>query len=459
MRALAIIGVLPAVLFAQPAAEGGWRQQLEQTSRAYRALAEHVDPAVVQIVTSGYAPASDNTPSLLRARRGTGAGVFVDPSGYIVTNAHVVGEVRRVQVLVPRTGNGATLKPAGRLLPAKVIGSDRETDIAVLKVEGEKFPYLPFGDSSQLGPGQVVFAFGSPYGLDNSVTMGIISSVARQVRAEDPMIYIQTDAAINPGNSGGPLVDASGTIVGINTFIVSPSGGNDGVGFAAPSNIARNVYEQIREHGRVRRGQIGVMTETITPPLVEALGLPADSGVLISDVIPGGAAESAGLRINDIVTAVNGKPVESARDLGLDIYASAGRELALDVLRGTDKHSITVAVLERSKDPDRILSLVTGDQNVIAQLGIVAVELDERVTPLLPTPRKLSGVVVAGVIAQITPHEDGLHSGDIIYAVNGLPVNGLAQLRDALAKIRHGQTIAVHIERGNRLQYLMISAE
>ncbi|MBM3797256.1 MAG: trypsin-like serine protease [Acidobacteria bacterium] len=249
--AVALAGSAAACLQAEPSLAG--------LSRQFQDLAARVDPAVAQVLTSGYAPAADGS-LVLHAKRSTGAGVLVDPAGYILTNAHVVGEVRKVQVLFPQLaqearGVAARLKPAGKLVSAEVIGADRETDIAVLKVAGGDHPFLRLADSGALRQGQLVFAFGSPYGLENSVSIGVISSVARQVRPGDPMEYIQTDASINPGNSGGPLVDAEGAVAGINTFIVSKSGGNEGVGFAAPSNIVRLVYEQIRQHGRVRRGQ------------------------------------------------------------------------------------------------------------------------------------------------------------------------------------------------------------
>ena len=238
----ATMTVANCVLGAEPPAPA---PHLRDLSRQYQTLAERVDPAVVQIVTTGYAPSGDGA-LILHARRSAGSGVLVDPAGFILTNAHVVGEVRRVQVLLPQIADeqrrpGSRLKPGGKLVPAEVIGFDRETDIAVLKVAGEGHPFLRLADSDSLRQGQLVFAFGSPYGLENSVTMGVISSVARQVRPEDPIEYIQTDASINPGNSGGPLVDADGAVAGINTFIVSRSGGHEGVGFAAP--------QQHRPHG------------------------------------------------------------------------------------------------------------------------------------------------------------------------------------------------------------------
>ena len=177
---------------------------------------------------------------------------------------------------------GSILRPARQRIAAKIIGTDRETDLAVLKITGENLSFLELGDSDELQQGQLVMAFGSPLGLQNSVSLGVVSSVARQLRQDDPMIYIQTDAAINPGNSGGPLVDMTGRLVGVNTFILSQSGGNEGLGFSAPSNIVRHVYNQIRENGRVKRGRLDLSVQSVTPELAEGLGLVQSQGVIVS---------------------------------------------------------------------------------------------------------------------------------------------------------------------------------
>lgn len=437
---------------------------LRGLSQMYQELVERVDPAVVQIVTRGYAASEEEDTQLLRTRRGNGSGVIVDKDGYVVTNAHVVGNARRVEVLIPQPAEErlkfrSVINPTGKLLPAKVVGVDRETDIAVLKIDETDLPVLRFADSDKVRQGQIVIAFGSPFGLENSVTMGIVSSVARQVRPDDPMIYIQTDAAINPGNSGGPLVDAEGAIAGINTFIVSRSGGNEGIGFAVPSNIARSVYEQIREHGRVRRGQIGVVAQSITPAMARALKLPQDWGVILADIVPRSAAEAAGLRAKDLVLSLNGKPIENARQFGVNIYQSAGQTVKIEVLRAGRKMELATAVLERPRDPDRVLSLITGEQNVVGKLGVLAVDLDERVTPLLPSLRRLEGVVVAGRVSDVLTQDDALRPGDVIYEVNHAPVTSLATLKSAIEGMKHGDAVVLHIERGGQLQFQVIEIE
>jgi serine protease Do len=289
--------------------------------------------------------------------------------------------------------------------------------------------------------------------------MGIISATARQIRPEDPMIYIQTDAAINPGNSGGPLVDAEGKVVGINTFILTNSGGSEGIGFAAPSHIVKRIYEQIRAEGRVRRGQIGVLAHTLNTQLAEALGLGRDVGVLIEDVAPGGAAEAAGLRIGDIVLSLDGKPLENARQFGVNIYQNAGRTIALDVLRGKDTLKINVAVLERPRDPDRLLAHLQGEASRFRQLGILAVDLDEKVIPLYPSLRSYTGVAVAAVTADLSVESNRLLPGDVIHRVNQTEIFNIAGLRGFLETTQHGQVVAVQVERTGQMQFLLIEID
>src|SRR5918994_25813 len=205
-----------------------------------------------------------------------------------------------------------------------MVGTDAETDLAVLKVEQTNLPFAKLGDSDSLAPGQVVLAFGSPFGLASSVTMGVISAVGRQLRDEDRMVYIQTDTPINPGNSGGPLVTPDGLVVGINTLIFSQSGGSEGVGFAAPGSIVRFVYEQIRTNRRVRRGEIGVFAQTITPAVAAALRLPRDWGVVLGDVYPNSPAANAGLRVGDVILSVDGKRMENGRQFDVTLYQRRG---------------------------------------------------------------------------------------------------------------------------------------
>lgn len=244
-----------AILFLGIGATVFAQETLTRLSTSFEDLAQKVSPSVVQILATGYGADSAATSgsSLLTQRRYSGSGVIVDSDGYIVTNAHVVAGARNLRVLLSLGEEGAPrksiLKSRGKMVDAKLVGSDTETDLAVLKIQAPSLPHVDLGDSDLLKPGQIVLAFGSPLGLDNSVSMGVVSAVARQLKPEDPMIYIQTDATINPGNSGGPLVDTEGKVMGINSSIFTYSGGSEGIGFAAPSNIVRNVYQQIRKQG------------------------------------------------------------------------------------------------------------------------------------------------------------------------------------------------------------------
>jgi serine protease Do len=459
-----LLGAVPAVRAQAPAAvappaDGA---RLLESSAAFEALATQVSPAVVQIFAKGYAP---DEAGLLARSASSGSGVVVDAAGYIVTNAHVVLGARTLQVQLAAMRspqNRSILQPRGRVLGAQLVGLDSETDLAVLKVDpaGLQLTARPLADSDALAQGQLVFAFGSPLGFESSVTMGVVSAVARQVEADAPMVYIQTDAAINPGNSGGPLVDAAGAIVGINTFIVSRSGGSDGVGFAIPSNIVRAVYEQLRTSGRVRRGMIGMRGQTITPALAAGLQLQRDWGVVAADVTPGGPADKAGLRIGDVIAALDGKAMENARQLDVNIYRRRiGDTVTLDVARGGQALSIRVPVTERDDDPGRFMDLVTPERNLVPKLGILALELDRRVAAMLPPLRQDKGAVVAATQFGGFHEDEQFLPGDVIYAVNGKAITSLATLRAVVETMRAGTVAVAQVERHGSLQYVTFEIE
>ena len=433
-------------------------------SRALEATANLVNPAVVEIFTTTYAARPGlvpHTADLVTTQRGSGSGAIVDPSGYIVTNAHVVRGAQRVRVEVPLAATGQSiLSPRSRSLSGQIVGIDEETDLAVIKVEEQNLPVIAFGDSDDLQPGQVVIAFGSPRGLTNSVTLGVVSAVARQLTPESPMIYVQTDASINPGSSGGPLVDVNGRLVGINTLISSEAGGNEGLGFAAPSNIVRTVYEQIRKTGRVRRGDIGVRAQTVTPVLAAGLGLDRMDGAILGDVLPGSPAAKAGLRPGDLVVSLDGRRMENGRQLHINLYRrTVGESVQLEILREGKTLRMSVPVAER-QDRISVLGDIDPRQNLVQRLGILGVTLDQRLAAMVPALRVVSGVVVASTVAGALDSRDGgLATGDVIYAVNKTHVPGLNELRAVVDALKPGDPVVLQLERRGEMMYLSFTVE
>ncbi|MEO8051932.1 MAG: trypsin-like peptidase domain-containing protein [Acidobacteriota bacterium] len=333
----------------------------------------------MQIVSTGYGrpdAADQGASSLLARQRSTGSGVILSDDGFIVTNYHVVEGARRIEVRLAVDGSGIPKEP---ILQAKLVGVDRQTDLAVIQIERSGLPHLTFGDPKDVRVGQVVMAFGSPLGLAGSVSMGVVSSIARQVHEDDSIAYLQTDTPINPGNSGGPLVDTDGRVVGINTFILTQSGGSEGLGFAIPSDVVGSVYRQIRKDGHVHRGQLGILAQDITPEMAKVLKLPQQSGAITSDVRPGGPADQAGLKIEDIIVGVNGTPIKRARDLQSFIYSQPlDNQVAMTVRRGDQTLSLKMKVIERPDDPQRFADMVNPEKNVIPQLGVLVHVRDHR---------------------------------------------------------------------------------
>jgi serine protease Do len=441
-------------------------RDLEKISNAFESLTEKVSPAVVQVSVTSYAPGTGLTGGgLIYKQRGMGSGVLIDPSGYIITNYHVVEGAISLKILLPKTSEASEeyqsiLKPEGKSIRAEIIGVDRETDIAVIKIDGTELPYLTFGDSDLLNKGELVFAFGSPLGLENSVSMGVISSVARQLVPEDPMIYIQTDTPINPGNSGGPLVNAAGEVVGINTLIFSHSGGSEGIGFAAPSNIVQNVYAQIRKYGKMRRANIGVRVQTITPVLAAGLNLPLQHGVILSDVYPDGSAYKAGLRPGDIVLTLDNKKMENGRQFEVNLYRKSINEVVqLEILRGKQKKKFWIPAQESKENQDLLLEMVTPEKNLIARLGVLVLDLDESLKKVMPVLRKEEGVVVVARAVDAPFLNLGLIPGDIIFQLNNQAVPNIENLRLQLQTYQAGDAIVLEVQRRNELIFVAFEIE
>lgn len=446
---------------------GAASPDLRNLSQSLESVVAKVSPTVVQIRVTAYGPVPGGVTggaALLGAQRSTGSGVILSPDGYIITNAHVVEGGRRFVVLLPRpavTGapGRSALAPVSLELPAVLVGADRETDLALLKVEQTGIPFATLGDSDSLAAGQVVLAFGSPFGLASSVTMGVVSAVGRQLRDEDRMIYIQTDTPINPGNSGGPLVDVEGAVVGINTLIFSQSGGSEGIGFAAPASIVRFVYDQLRTQRGVRRGEIGVFAQTITPPLAAALQLPREWGVVLGDVYPNSPAAQAGLRIGDVILSMDGKPLENGRQFDVTLYRKRiGGTVNLEVGRGPQRVNVRVPVIERRESSDRFRDMVTPEQNLIPKLGVLGLDITGELASMIPGLRDSRGVVVAAV-ATDAGGESGVLPGDVIYGINGRTIRTLSDIRSSLGSISAGGSVVLHVGRQGQLRFVTVVVE
>jgi len=447
------------------ATEDNGVDSLQRLSTSMELLSKRVSPGVVQVFSTGYSLDTDRDHSntnLFSRRSSSGSGIIIASDGWIVTNAHVVQGSRRIRVRLQQSDSSAlqTGRSGHTLLEAQLVLADRDTDLAFLKVDATGLPTLELSDSSDLRQGQLVLAFGSPLGLDNSVSMGVVSSVAMQLDPESPTIYVQTDAAINPGSSGGPLVDTAGHVVGVNTLILSQSGGNEGIGLAIPSNVIRSVYNQVRNAGHVHHHGIGISARNITPALASGLGLGQEDGVLIEDVIPQSPAQSSGLMSGDVILSVAKKPVQNIRQLALGLYSYAvGENAILEIQRGTQTISYEVPVIEKQDVQGRLADLVTKEQNRIPQLGILALTLDERLLSMLPPLRNQFGVVVAAKESEGAYIGEGPLPGDVIYSVNGTPVRSVDSLRLVLEDLKLGDALVLQVERLGSLHYVVLENE
>jgi serine protease Do len=440
---------------------------LQQLNSAIEQLTARISPAVVQILVTGYGAMEENNrgqTALITREHAIGSGVIVDPDGYIMTNAHVVEGAQRIHVALPMPSVDFPdrLAPVGkqRIVEARLIGLHKDTDLALLKIDQTGLPTLSLGTRRPVHQGQLVFAMGSPEGLENSVTMGVVSSVARQADPSRPMVYIQTDAPINPGNSGGPLVDSDGYVVGINTFILSAAGGSEGLGFAIPARIVNFVYESLRKYGHVHRIEVKAGAQTITDSLAKGLGLAQNWGVVIDDVIPGGPAEAGGLKIGDIVVRADGRLIGTLPAFTAALYLHPLDEsLKLEVLRGTERKTLLIAALEMKDAMDALPDLANARENLVSRLGILALNLNDELRSVLGDLRNPSGVVVVGRVANFMSSATGLQTGDVIHSVNQTTIDSLSSLRAALSQIKPHDPVVLQVERGGGFQWLAFEME
>jgi serine protease Do len=461
--------MLSSSLAAQTKNANSRTDLLSQFSSSLDALTLRVSPSVVQIQVTGFRAVNDGNPnntSVVARGRSLGSGVIVDPDGYIITNAHVVKGAQRVRVFLTASPGGsqvsASLGFTDRMpaMDATIVGIEPTIDLALLKIDAKGLPSLSFADYNTLKKGQVVLAFGNPEGFENSVTMGVVSAVARQVRPNVPSVYIQTDAPINPGNSGGPLVDTDGNIVGINTFILSETGGSQGLGFAIPSNVVEFVFHQLRQFGHVRHVVIGAELQQLTPDLAQGLNLGRQEGVIVCDVQPGGSADIAGLRIQDILENLDGRSIGSLPLAKMIIEARpADTVLKATVLRGTQTLTLEIPVKRDRTDFDQMTDLSDPSKLLVTKLGIFGVEINDKIAAELPSLRRPSGVIVAALAADMLGIETDLQQGDVIHALNGKLIETLDDLRSGLRDIPSGAPGVLQIERDGKLMYVSFEME
>jgi serine protease Do len=353
---------------------------------------------------------------------GLGSGVIVSPDGYILTNNHVVNNASEIQVSLND----------GRQFTAKVVGTDPKTDVALVKIKAENLPAIKLTDSDKVEVGDVVLAIGNPFGIGQTVTEGIVSAKNRATSGDMDEDFIQTDAAINPGNSGGALVDTEGRLVGINSAILTRSGGNQGIGFAVPSNLCRWVMESLVKNGQVDRGYLGVVIQNITPELAKAFKLNGTNGALVSDVASGGAAEAAGLKSGDVIEQFDGKPVEDVSQFKIRVAETApGTRVSLAVNRNGERKNFDVTL---RNSPDNRMAKATAKGNAKheeALAGVGVADLDQSTRSELNVPANVQGAVVTEVSSDSAAYEAGLRNGDVITEINHQPVRNA---QDAIAE-------------------------
>jgi serine protease Do len=378
--------------------------------------------------------------------RGAGSGVIVTPDGYVLTNDHVVEGAKEITVTLPDN----------REFSGKVVGLDPQTDLAVVKVDGKDLPYVPWGNSAELRVGEYVLAVGNPFGLNSTVTLGIVSALGRGgmgiTQYED---FIQTDAAINPGNSGGALVNTKGELVGINTAIFSQSGGYQGVGFAVPTNLAKPVYESLVSTGKVVRGFLGVGIQAITTDLADSFQLDQSKGALVTNVVPGSPAGEAGIKRGDVIVEFQGKPVLDPRSLQHHVIKTKiGSEVSLVVMRNGQKHTLKAKIREQDKTTQVAQANPVGKEGPLA--GVAVKNLDQGIAQQLGLENKVDGVVVMDIAPGSHAARAGLEKGDVISEINRKPVRSEEDFINMMSNLKDQSSALVFIHRGQGALYLSI---
>ncbi len=442
-------------------------RQILETGKAFSEIVSAVSPSVVNISTTKvvkrntgpfedpffdlFSPFHDFGMPKKWKERSLGSGVIVSQDGYIITNNHVVEKADEIKVtLLDR-----------RTLKGSIVGSDPKTDIAIIKIDASNLQTLSWGDSDKLQVGEFVLAIGSPYGLSNTVTMGIISAVGRaNVGIADYEDFIQTDAAINPGNSGGPLVNIKGELVGINTAIFSKTGGYQGIGFAVPSNMVRLVMDQLVQKGKVTRGWIGITIQELTPELAQEFGLKKSKGALVSDIAKNSPAAKAGILRGDIILEFNGKEVKDVSSLrNMVAQSKAGSEIILKILRAGKEFTVKVAIVELPREvaevvPDRL----PNDQEARILTGLTVMDLSKEIVRQLGFNKDEKGVVVVKVEPGSPADEAEIKKGDIIKEINKKEIDSLQDFNRIATNVKRNESALLFINRGGKKFYVILKA-
>jgi len=425
-------------------------------------LAKQLGPAVVNVSTTTVRSSERNTPGPFggndpaeefwqrffggrvprgpQRQSGVGSGFIVDANGMILTNYHVVDGAQKLSV---------TLSD-GQKYDAKIIGSDQKSDIALIKIEaGHNLPAAPLGDSDQLEVGEWVMAIGNPFGLDHTVTSGIVSAKGRNIGQGPYDDFIQTDASINPGNSGGPLINLRGEVVGINSAIFSQSGGNIGIGFAIPSNAVKELLPQLRDKGRVVRGFIGASVQKVTPEIAESLGINPARGALVADLVKDGPSERAGVKIGDVIVEFDRRPIKDSTDLPPQVARVApGTSVQIKVIRDGKENTLPLTVGEM-KESEVAASAQEGE------LGLTVQPLTPQLAENFGLERA-DGLVISAVKPGSAAEEAGLRAGDVIIEVNRRTVKSLADYNREIARNENAKSVLFLVRRGQSSLFLAL---
>ena len=444
-------------------------KDLSGESAAFSGVVSVISPVVANISTSKTVAHKDSAPSphlfdgpfsdffeyfnipKKWKEQSLGSGVVVSPDGYIITNNHVVEKSDEIKVTLYDQQN----------YKGKIIGTDPKTDIAVIKISAKNLPAIQWGDSDTLQVGEFVLAFGNPYSLGHTVTMGIVSAMGRaNVGIADYENFIQTDAAINPGNSGGPLVNIKGELVGINTAIFSRTGGYQGIGFAVPSNMAKSVMTQLINDGKVTRGWLGVTIQNLTPELASEFGLKKSAGALVTDIFRGSPAENADLIRGDVILEVDGKKIRNVESLRNTVAQSkVGSKIALSILRDGKTLSVSVNITEFPQDLAQAEPAAPEDDLFTEEktlAGLRVTDLTHDIAKQLGLSKNDNGIVIVKVAPYSAAEEAGLKKGDVIQEINKKRVKDLNDFNKILPGIREGDTVLLFVNRSGNKFYITL---